>query len=68
MRRSSERNSTSGACGILRCVVPVPTGTLMCCEFGLVYRNNKQKEVLITWDSLDYLLCKTLDRPNLTKK
>ena len=53
--------------GILKCVIPVGTGTLMACENGMIYRTNKQKEIIMSWSSFDSLFKRYNDRPNVKR-
>ena len=54
-----------GTTGPLKAVIPCNGGMLMCCENGIIYRDKKQREVIVSWSSLETLLFSKIRRPNL---
>ena len=63
MNRDFSRNP--GSLGQIKCVIPIPTGTLIPTEFGVIYRNKKQQEVIYSWDTFNKLMFNNFKKPNV---
>lgn len=62
-------NKEFSPCGLgtIRCVIPCQTGTLIVCDYGLIYRNKKARETVLSWQSFDSLFKTFKERPNVKR-